>query len=99
MFMYPSSMTIDIWQDLNKKLYNRLTTMAYQQEKRSKKDTSMPIKNLNLNKRENLNSGSNSASIPCDQGDEDDSSGNFYTPLTSADRGKYITLHDLLNNH
>ena len=96
MFMYPSSMTIDIWQDLNKKLYNRQTTMAYQQEKRSKKETSMPIPTT---KREKLNSGSNSASIPCDRGDEDDSSGIFYTPLTSADRGKYITLHDLLNNH
>lgn len=43
MFTCPPSMTIDIWQDLKKKLTDLKATKIFQQKKSSRKETSMVV--------------------------------------------------------
>lgn len=101
-------MTIDIYQEINKKITNRKCTMDYQQEKRSKKVTSMVIpttKHTNHSYNGIFDSGSSSASIPVKQEEEDNDENNnegniFYTPVTGDGKGKHITLpYLIINNH
>jgi len=102
------SFSIDIYQEINKKLTNRKTTMVYQQEKRSKKGTSMVIPTTKR-KYHSYNcifdSGSSSASIPFQPSEEDEEENDnedniFYTPVTGDGKGKHITLpYLIINNH
>ena len=81
--------------------------MVYQQEKRSKKVTSMVIPTTKRTNSYNciFDSGSSSASIPFQPSEEDEEENDnedniFYTPVTGDGKGKHITLpYLIINNH
>ena len=80
--------------------------MVYQQEKRSKKVTSMVIPTTKRTYHSCIfDSGSSSASIPFQPSEEDEEENDnedniFYTPVTGDGKGKHITLpYLIINNH